>query len=298
MSLTTELEVSTVATDRVLALRSRLNAMRPRKKELAGWSAWVRNVAWTNRSPLFLRRKCQAETGDAFMYRRGRRSEMQSRGPHVGVETAIRKPHAVRPNDLAPNLAAAFALDAPHLEDIGEIIAESQRQREVDSIRAMVHQRNSLMQGAVAQVNAARDVDEIFEKIEVSVGVDVWISQVYVIADICVVDGRMQQQRPRTFEQQLKVRKVTCIAIEQTILAARASADIAVAVEHGEGVVVLQIAPRPCRRIDRRNVEGCLAGGDVSRHCFDVRSLASWHGRSIALMGSSVQAGALERRSR
>ena len=90
--------------------------------------------------------------------------------------------------------------------------------------------------------------------------VDVRVGQIDMVAEIVVPDRRAEQKRLRTIEQQLEIGEVARIAVEQAIGPTRGRADIAMAVEDGKGVVVLEGAPRPGGGAGGRDVEWRFAG--------------------------------------
>ena len=119
----------------------------------------------------------------------------------------------------------------------------------------MVGERYALAQGAVAQIDRARDVHGVLQQHDPAVDVDVWVGQVDVVVEVVVLDRGAQQQRLGAVDHQLEVREIARVAVEQAVGSAARGADVAVAVEHGEGVVVLERAPRPRGRAGRRDVE-------------------------------------------
>ena len=141
------------------------------------------------------------------------------------------------------------------------------------SVRAVVGERDALAQGAVAQIDRARDMHGVLQQDDPAVGVDVGVGEIDVVVEIVVLDRRAQQQRLGAVDHQLQVREVARVAVEQAIGAAAGGADVAVAVEHGKGVVVLERAPRARGGAGSRDVEGRFARRCRRLHGCECRCL-------------------------
>ena len=76
-----------------------------------------------------------------------------------------------------------------------------------------------------------------------------------VSAGIVVAQVRTEQQRLHIVQHQFEPGEITGVGIEQAVRAAGGRADVAVAVEHDESIVMLERAPRPRRGPGHRNVE-------------------------------------------
>src|SRR5262249_27589836 len=91
---------------------------------------------------------------------------------------------------------------------------------------------------------------------EMLVDVDVWIGEVDREHGIIVAHVRAQQQELHAVEQKLETREETRVGMKDAVGSADRGTDVAVAVEHGEAVAVLQRSARPRRGAGRRDVEG------------------------------------------
>ena len=78
-------------------------------------------------------------------------------------------------------------------------------------------------------------------------------------AEVVVPDRRAQQKGLLTIDRELEVRQETRVAVEETVRSAGRRTDVAVAVEDGKGIVVLERQSRPGRGSGRRDVERRLA---------------------------------------
>lgn len=134
----------------------------------------------------------------------------------------------------------------------------------------MVDECQSFPERSFTQVNGPRNVDCVLQENDVVSRIKVGIGEIDVIAEVVVADRRMQQHGLGTGDQQLQVGQIAGIAIEQPVLASRACTDIAVAVEYGKCIVMLQIAPGTRWRAGVWNVEGCFCPGREYRMERDV----------------------------
>ena len=156
---------------------------------------------------------------------------------------------------LARADAAARPALAAHLEQIGEIIVEQQRQIEARRPVAVILQADALIGGAAPQEDRAHDVQRVLLQHQPAVAVDVGIGEIDGQRRIVVAQIGAEQQRLDVVEHHLEPGEIARIGVEQAVGPAGRGADVAMAVEHDEGVVVLERAARPRRRARHRNVE-------------------------------------------
>src|SRR5262245_171696 len=88
------------------------------------------------------------------------------------------------------------------------------------------------------------------------IDVDVGIGEVDREHGIVVTHVRAEQQELHAVEQKLETREKARVGMKDAVGSAGRGADVAVAVEHGEAVAMLQRSARPRRRAGRRDVEG------------------------------------------
>jgi len=88
-----------------------------------------------------------------------------------------------------------------------------------------------------------------------AVAIDVGIGEVDGKRRIVVTQVGAEQQRLHILEHELEPRQITRVGIEQAVGSTGRRADVAVAVEHDEGVIMLERAPRPRRGARHRNIE-------------------------------------------
>ena len=177
------------------------------------------------------------------------RIEGQRRAPPRIVEALVAQQNLVRVGDQAARCRAApCAALAADLEQIGEIIVEAQRERDLDRLEAVVAHRDALIGRAAPQEDRARDMDDVLLQHDVLAGVDIGIGEIDREQGVVVAHIGAEQQRLHVVQPQLEVRKKARIGVEQSVRAARGRADVPMAVDHDESVAVLQGAPRARRR--------------------------------------------------
>ena len=199
------------------------------------------------------------------------RLEMQGGNADLTVEPAIFQHDIGGAEQPAGAYSPARPALAAHLEQIGEIIVEQQRQVEARLPVAVILQSDALIGRAAPQENRAHDVQRILLQRQPAVAVHVGIGEVDGQRRIVVAQIGAEQQRLDFVEHHLQPGEIARIGIEQAVGPAGRGADIAVAVQHDKGVVVLERAALPRRRARHRNVErqfrdvfGSLNGDELS----------------------------------
>ena len=183
-----------------------------------------------------------------------RRLEHDTRAPLLAVETEIDEIRSVA-LDKATHGAAAPTLGPPHLEYVGEVIVEGDRQKEPDPIGAEISHGKAVKQGGTPNEDRPCHMQQVFLQDDALVVVDVGIGEIDGEDAVVVGKVRPEEERLKSVDQQFEMREVAGVAIEQAVRAARRSADVAVAVEHQEAVVLLHGAPQPSRGLGRRDIE-------------------------------------------
>ena len=141
-------------------------------------------------------------------------------------------------------LPPPLALLAAHFEQIGEIIAQRKSQSESDRRLAMVADRDPLVGDAFPEVSGANDMQRIARQYDAPLVENVGIGEIGGQRKIVVSNARAEQQRLHSVDQQFESREIAGVVIEQAVGAAGGRPHIAVAVEDGESIGVLEDAPR------------------------------------------------------
>ena len=186
---------------------------------------------------------------------RRRRLEVQPGRPRGAVQPAIVQRHVRGAIHLARGDTPARAALAANLEQIGEIIVEQQRQIETRRPVAVVAHADPLIRGSAPQEDRAHDVQHVLLQHDPVAPIDVGIGEVDRQRRIVVAQIGAEQQRLHLVQHQFEPGEIAGVGIEQAVGPAGGRADIAVAVEHDEGIVVLERTPRPRRRPGHRDVE-------------------------------------------
>ena len=127
----------------------------------------------------------------------GRGSKCSSVRSRLAVEPVIFEADVGGAEQLARAGAAARPLFAAHLEQIGEIVVEQQRQVEARAAVAMVLHADALIGGAAPQEHRAHDWIMSFCSTMRSLAIDVRIGEIDRQRGIVVAQIRAQQQRLR-----------------------------------------------------------------------------------------------------
>ena len=247
------------------------------------------------------RRHLLGRKGEAIRCRRRRdlgrrRLEAQHRLPQLGVQSLVAQDGGVRADRLAGAGAAAFPLQAAHLEQVGEIAVEQHRQAQIDRTIAMVLDPQPLIGRVAPEKNRAHDMHGVLGQNEAMVEIHVGIGQIDGQLRIVVAHVGAEQQRLRAVEQKLEMREKTRVAMKQPVDAAGRCAHITVAVENEEGIVVLEGAARARRRARRRNIERRL-GNNFERQ-FRERGAHTRHESPVSSCLFPAPAAASAGRSR
>ena len=157
--------------------------------------------------------------------------------------------HAVR------GRAAPRAPIAAHLEQVGEVVVEAQRERDLDGFQSVIAHVDALVGGALPQEDRACDVDDILVQDDLVAGVDVGIGQVDREQRVVVAHVRAEQQGLRAVQAQFEQREKPRIVVIEPVRSAGRRADVAVAVNHEKCIAMLERAARTRRLCGRRNVE-------------------------------------------
>ena len=114
----------------------------------------------------------------------------------------------------------------------------------------------SLMSAPFPDEPGADNVNGITWQFEPTVGKKVGVGQVGDEQRVVVLDRRAQKEGPAIVDEQLQARKEARVVVEQSFRAGFARRDVAVVIEHAEGVAVLEGTRTPLlQRGGCRNVE-------------------------------------------
>ena len=108
------------------------------------------------------------------------------------VESGIFQQHIGRTKQLAGADATARTALAAHLEQIGKIIAEQQRQVEARLMLAVILHADALVGRAAPEEDRAHDVQHIFLQYQPTLTIDIRIGQIHRERGIVVTQVRTQ----------------------------------------------------------------------------------------------------------
>ena len=181
------------------------------------------------------------ELGLARFERVGLGPEMQGGGAHDLVEAGVAELHLrlAAPLDGAP--APVRAIRAPDLEQVAVIGIEGDADAQPPPPGVVVAQANPVVAGALEQELGALEGDQLAgdRGLVARIEPDVGRGEIDAERPVVVLDRRGQHHRPLVLDGEGEARKVARV-LEVEALRPRIPADIAVAVEHGEGLAVFQ----------------------------------------------------------
>ncbi len=179
----------------------------------------------------------------AILFDRGRRCpKLQSRRARQTVETRIIEFNAGRGARKADR-AARFPHRSAHFEEIAEIGAKTEIDAKAPPAVGEVAKTYSLVEHALPEEFGAFDADRIARQHDRAIDVNVGIGEVDRQRDIVVLDNGAEQQRALSLDQEPPIRQVARV-VEIEPFGRTAGGDVAIFVEHGEGVAMLQNAQR------------------------------------------------------
>jgi hypothetical protein len=193
--------------------------------------------------------------------RRGR--EAQARAALHPVEPRVRERN-LRVGTLGRvQGAVAVAMRAAHLEHVGEVGRELDLEREPDRLLAVVRDLHVFVIGRLPQELGTEHVQRAVRDLRLVGRLQVRVHQVDGEHDVVFAHGRAEQQQRLLIDAQPERREEARALVVQTVRAAHpGAADVAVAIEHGERVALLEYARAGQR--ERRHRQDLVAVLDVT----------------------------------
>ena len=150
--------------------------------------------------------------------------------------SSVTRSASMRGGRRRPTLAAAHAA---HLEDVGEVGAEGHHQLQAGRAEPEVADRDALVADAVPQHLGPRDMHGAVPE-RLPAQHHVRVGEVDREPRVVALGGRPQQQRPFLADAQHQARQVARALVVDPLLGEADGLDVAVAVEQGERVLVLE----------------------------------------------------------
>ena len=149
--------------------------------------------------------ECQPIQRGAVGEPSGRPFEGHARAAKHVVEALVLQQHLVGIRDAGLRFAAALAALAPGLEQVGEIVAEADRELDRDRLIGVILHRNALVGARLPQKRGADDVQRVFRQHDAIVVIDVGIGEIHAECGIVVTNARAEQQRRHALHPQLEI---------------------------------------------------------------------------------------------
>src|SRR5580700_1828521 len=158
-----------------------------------------------------------------------RRLEHDTRAPPLAVETEVDEIRSIA-LDKGARGAAPRALDSPDLENVGEIAVESDRKEKPDPIGAEISHDKTVKQGGPPNEHRPCHMQQVLLQDNALVVVDVGIGEIDAEDAAVVGEVRPQEEGLKSVDQQLEMREIAGVAIEQAVRPTQRGADVAVAI--------------------------------------------------------------------
>ncbi len=183
---------------------------------------------------------------------------MQRRGAQLAIEPFVFKANVSGTEQPAGADAPARPLFAAYFEQIREITVEQQGHIKTRRPVAMVLQADPLIGRSAPQKDGADDVEHVLLQHDPAVAIDIGIGEIDRQCRIIIAQVGAEQQRLDVIQYKFQSGEIAGVGVEQAVRSAGRRADVAMAVQHDEGIVMLERAPWPRRRPGHRDVERLL----------------------------------------
>jgi hypothetical protein len=186
-----------------------------------------------------------------------------ARAAHRAIETPIAELDRLRIDDRGEIFPALCALEAAYLEDVGEIVLESDREAQAHGRGAVVADHEPLMACRIPQDPRARQMDRALENDDLPALEVVGIRAVGGEHAVVAADVGIEEEGTLAVQAQLVARQEASALVIEAVLAAAGPRDVAIAVEERKALAVLEHAGRIPRA--RRGGEDVPAVLDADR---------------------------------
>ena len=173
-----------------------------------------------------------------------RRIEIQRSAPYLAVQTIIGQNDPIVAVKCCTRGTPPITARAAHLEQIGKVVFEVDRQAQIDRLVAVVAHAEPLIGGVAPEKDRAQDMDAILFHDDVLTIHQIGIGQIDEESRVVVTHIGAEQKRRPVVDPQFQTRQVPRVAMEQS---ARRAADITATVEDDERVAIFKRAWRPAR---------------------------------------------------
>ena len=181
--------------------------------------------------------------------------ELDARAADGSVQPTVLQPNRTRLDFRVELRAPPFPLCAPHLEDVGEIGAEEQLERDLERTEVVVVNPQAVVADSLPEKAAPEDVNRVARPRDHAVRQVIRIGQIDDQEGVVLLHGRAEQQRAPVVDQQHQVAQEPGPLVVEPFLSPRQK--VSRAVEDGERVGVLQhpdLIKRPGRARQNRKV--------------------------------------------
>ena len=204
----------------------------------------------------FARGEIEAEDGALGRQMRRRGIESNRRRSAPVVEPGIAQRHMTGADFSRMGLSPSRSLGSTHLEEIGEIGGEGDRQFHPARLVVEIADVQPLEAAGVPEKSRPSEVDQVmFEPGTARRADEIGIGQIASQRSVVVAQGGAEQNRPRAIERNDQQGKMAGVAVIKALSGPPARRGVAVAIEYGEGIAVLQ--DQRAQVLDRRRGADC-----------------------------------------
>ena len=223
----------------------------------------------------FLRLESQHEDGAPGVNLVGRTAPPHSRAALAVVDAAVAHDVLVAV-DVGQPLAPSGPARAAHLEHVGEVSIEANREWDLDAVQPEVGDADPLDAARIPEDARAVNVHLAPRQGDVPVTHDVGVGEIRIEDRIVDADRGAEEQRTVAEQQQLEPRQEPRAVVIHALLARVAGHDVAAVIEDAEAVPVLEDTERRDRPlgagndrkvfVDHRGCNSVREEGGARRH--------------------------------
>ena len=189
------------------------------------------------------------------------RVEVQRRAPDDLVQAVVGEDHGVAAAGIDAHVTVARTRLPADLEQVEKIRIEAQVDGQVVLDVIEIVEGEAFVDGRFPDELGSQHVNAVLAQAAAARPVGVRVGEIDAEQGIVVLDGRAEEERPAAVQRELVARQEPGVFVEDALGCPLAGEDVAVVVEHGEGIAVLEGAGAPLQqRRGGRNVELHLGG--------------------------------------
>ncbi len=276
------------------ARNARRASRKAKERAVAGLVGLRRLIAadLDEQRPAFVRRQVEVIDGKVAAEPIRLRVEGKPRQSFLAVQADIGEEDGTLLDDRRKMAAFSCPHGAADLEQVGKVCCECDLDANVLRPLVIIFDGQPLVAVCHPQEARPAQMDEVMLQDEPALAVEeVGIGQVAGERCVVVAQCRRQQHRALPVDRQVEVRKIARIAVEEAFRTSRAGERVAVVIEDGEGIAVLQGAwPPLLQRCGGGNEELRDRCGGFRRYIQSAHIRGSSQGHNATLLRHDLKA--------